>query len=229
MPKSIERKSEKSSTPREESQTQYGWKAVFDAGQMAEGMPPDFLVKLLFQEHGFVRHGQLLMASLWLQSQMVGLISLDDSPDLLARCKTDNGRHLPTELGRASLDMLETYSSETLRKEFERRFRSRLSEQLREDLEWVTVYRDALSHGYVSLRQQIVGQHQERIFWSPRKSEARDKQLERLLRRPRRDGHYVVIDLSRIEFEEGIARVCRLMNFIALELKEMDIVYPVFA
>ena len=229
MTKSIRRKSERSSRSSEVAQTQGRWETVFDARPMVEGMPPDFLVKLLFQEQGFVRHSQLLMASLWLQSQMVGLISLHDSPELLSRCKEDNGRHLPAEIGRASLEMLEKYSSETLRKEFERRFRSRLSDQLREDLEWVTIYRDALSHGYVSLRQQIVGHHQERIFWSPRKSEARDKQLERLFGRPPKDGQYVVIDLSRIEFEEGIARVCRLMNFIALKLKEMDIIYPVFA
>ncbi len=214
---------------REEVQPEYGWKPVFNAGRMAEGMPPDFLLNLLYQEPGFVRHSQLLMASLWLQSQMVGLICLNDRPELLARCKTENGKYLPEELGRATLDMLEKLSSEFLRREFERRFRSKMSDQLKEDLEWIPIYRDALSHGYVSLRQQIVGPLQEKIFWSPSRSTARDKKLERLLGRPRKDGTYVVIDLSRLEFEQGIERVCRLMDFIALELKEMDIVYPVFA
>lgn len=210
-------------------QPRRGWRKVFDASRMAEGMPPDFLVKTLYQEPGLVRHGQLLMASLWLQSQMAGLICLHDDAELLARCRIENGRHLPTEVGRATLDMLETLSSESLRREFERRFRSKLSDQLKEDLEWIPIYRDALSHGYVSLRQQVIGELQEKVFWSPRRSQARDKKLERLLGRPRRDGTYVAIELGRIEFETGIERICRIMDFIALELKGMDIHYPVFA
>lgn len=196
---------------------------------MAEGMPPDFLVKSLYQEPGLVRHSQLLMASLWLQSQMAGLICLHDDSDLLTRCTIENGRHLPAELGQATLDMLEKWSSETLRREFEMRFRSKLSNQLREDLDWIPIYRDALSHGYVSLMQQVVGSWQQKVFWSPSRSKAREKKLERLFGGPRREGTYIVIDLSRIEFETGIERVCRVMDFIAGELKEMDIPYPVFA
>lgn len=212
-----------------EAQPRYEWRTVFDASHMAEGMPPDFLVKTLYQEPGLVRHSQLLMASLWLQSQMAGLICLHDDSELLARCRIENGRHLPAELARATLDMLEKLSSESLRREFERRFRSKLSDQLKEDLEWIPIYRDALSHGYVSLMQQVVGSLQEKVFWSPSRSKAREKKLERLFGGPRRDGTYVAIDLSRIEFETSIARVCRIMDFIALELKGMDIYYPVFA
>ena len=196
---------------------------------MAEGMPSDFLLKLMYQEVSFVRHSQLLMASLWLQSQMAGLICLYDSPELLARCTVEHGRHLPTELGRATLHMLEYYSSESLCKEFMRRFRSTMSVLLREDLEWIPIYRDALSHGYVSLRQQIVGSLQEKIFWSPRRAKARDKKLERLLGYPRPDDSFFAISLSKMEFEQGIERICRLMDFIALRLKEWDIPYPVFA
>ncbi len=127
------------------------------------------------------------------------------------------------------MDMLEKWSSETLRREFEMRFRSKLSNQLREDLDWIPIYRDALSHGYVSLMQQVVGSWQQKVFWSPSRSKAREKKLERLFGGPRREGTYIVIDLSRIEFETGIERVCRVMDFIAGELKEMDIPYPVFA
>ena len=212
-----------------EAQPRYKWRTVFDASRMAEGMPPDFLVKSLYQEPGLVRHSQLLMASLWLQSQMAGLICLHDDSDLLTRCTIENGRHLPAELGQATLDMLEKWSSETLRREFEMRFRSKLSNQLREDLDWIPIYRDALSHGYVSLMQQVVGSWQQKVFWSPSRSKAREKKLERLFGGPRREGTYIVIDLSRIEFETGIERVCRVMDFIAGELKEMDIPYPVFA
>ena len=80
---------------------------IFNSRPMAEGMPPSFLLKLLNTQSAFVRHGKLLTASLWLQSQMVGAICLHDNPDLRNRCTVDNGRHLPTELGRATMALMQ--------------------------------------------------------------------------------------------------------------------------
>ena len=196
---------------------------------MAEGMPPSFLLKLLNTQSAFVRHGKLLTASLWLQSQMVGAICLHDNPDLRSRCTVDNGRHLPTELGRATIDKLENLSSESLRKEFARCFESSMSEQLKNDLALIPLCRDALSHGYLSLRQQIIGPAPEGIFWSPRPSTARNKTLEHLSGTSRPENTFVVVSLSASAFKEEIERICRLMDFIALKLKDWDIAYPVFA
>ena len=50
------------------------WKTVFDAKPMADGMPSHFLLYLLNEQPTFVRHGKLLTASLWLQSQMVAAV-----------------------------------------------------------------------------------------------------------------------------------------------------------
>ena len=75
------------------------WGTVFDMSSMAQGMSPDFLHKLLNERQVFARHGKLLTAILWLQSQMIGLIHLHEDSDLRERCRKDNGRHLPHELG----------------------------------------------------------------------------------------------------------------------------------
>ena len=74
---------------------------VIDAKPMAHGMPPMFLLQLLDKQPFFVRHSKLLTASLWLQSQMVGAICLQEDPALRERCTIENGRHMPAELGRS--------------------------------------------------------------------------------------------------------------------------------
>ena len=195
---------------------------------MAEGMPPAFLLKLLKTQDVFVRHGRLLTASLWLQSQMVGMICLHDSAGLRHRCTVDHGKHLPDELGRATLRRLENLSSESLRREFLRCFGSAMSEALRDDVTRVPLCRDAMAHGYLSLRQQIIGPQSEGVFWSPRASRARDETLQSLYG-PRAEDTFVVVSLSREDFTAEISRICRVMDFIAQRLKGWAIHYPVFA
>ena len=56
------------------------WRTLLDLSPMANGMTVSFLLYLLNEKEGFDRHGKLLTASLWLQSQMVGLICLHDDP-----------------------------------------------------------------------------------------------------------------------------------------------------
>ena len=202
--------------------------SVFDAKPMAEGMPRAFLLKLLKNQDVFVRHGKLLTASLWLQSQMVGIICLHDSAELRHRCTVDHGRHLPDELGKATLRKLEHLSSESLRREFLRCFGSAVSEGLHEDVTLVPLCRDAMAHGYLSLRQQIIGPQSEGVFWSPRPSRVRDETLRSLYGSPA-DGSFLVVSLSRAAFNAEIARICRVMDFIALRLKDWAIPYPVFA
>ena len=201
---------------------------VFDAKPMAEGMPPEFLLQLLNSQKAFVRHGKLLTASLWLQSQMVAAICLYDSPELRNRCIADNGKHLPAELGKATIQKLENLSSESLRKKFLRCFDYSMSEQLQGDIAHIPLYRDALAHGYLSLRQQIIGPKSEGVFWSPRFSRTRHETLNSLYG-PRPDGTFLVVSLSTLAFKEEIERICRVMDFIALKLKDWDIHYPVFA
>ena len=82
------------------SETEGEWVPIFDSSPMKDGMPPHFLLYLLNEQVGFVRRSKLMMASLWLQSQMVAAICLEEDPDLRERCKADHGRHLPRELGR---------------------------------------------------------------------------------------------------------------------------------
>ena len=204
------------------------WRRIFDAKPMAEGMPPAFLLKLLKSQDAFIRHGRLLTASVWLQSQMVGVICLHDSEDLRDRCTVENGRHLPGELGKATLRKLEELSSESLRREFMQRFQNAMSEQLREDVTVVPLYRDALAHGYLSLRQQIIGPQSEGVFWSPRSSRVRDEALGSLYG-PRSEDTFLVVSLSEPAFKEELTRICRVMDFIALKLKDWGIHYPVFA
>ena len=204
------------------------WVSVFDAKPMAEGMPPAFLMKLLKSQDVFVRHGRLLTASLWLESQMVGMICLHDSAELRNRCTVDHGKHLPDELGKATLRKLEHLSSESLRREFLRCFGSAMSEGLHEDVNRVPLCRDAMAHGYLSLRQQIIGPQSEGVFWSPRASRVRDATLESLYG-PRADGTFLVVSLSGEAFNAEISRLCRVMDFIAQRLKDWAIHYPVFA
>ena len=59
---------------------------IFDAEPMAEGMPPAFLLKLLKSQDAFVRHGRLMTACVWLQSQMVGVICLHSEELRLPLC-----------------------------------------------------------------------------------------------------------------------------------------------
>ena len=181
---------------------------------MAEGMPPAFLLKLLKSQDAFVRHGRLMTACVWLQSQMVGVICLHDSEELRDRCTVDHGKHLPGELGKATLRKLEELSSESLRREFLRCFGSAMSERLREDVTVVPLYRDAMAHGYLSLRQQIIGPQSEGVFWSPRASRVRDEALGSLYG-PRDEGTFLIVSLSEPAFNEEIARICRVIDFIA--------------
>ena len=209
-----------------EPQPEYAWKQIFDAKPMADGMPPSFLLYLLNEKEVFARHGKLLTAALWLQSQMVALICLQDSPELRNLAKIDNGRHLPSELSRATIAKLEELSSESLRTEFLKRFESTMPEELRSDLEKVTLDRDALAHGYVSLFRQIAGN--DNIAWSPRPSNKRNEVLDRVIG-PRPENTFFAFSLSDSAFEEEIARICRMMDFIALTIKQWDIPYAVFA
>ena len=209
-----------------ESKPQYAWKTIFDAKPMANGMPPSFLLYLLNEKEGLARHGKLLTAELWLQSQMVALICLQDSPDLRNRCTIDNGRHLPNELLRATTKRLEELSSDSLRAAFLKRFGSQMAEELRSDLDMVSLGRDALAHGYVSLFRQIMDTGD--IPWSPRPSRSKDKVIERVAG-IRRDDAFISFKLSDSAFEEEIARICRLMDFIASMVKQWGIPYPVFA
>ena len=173
---------------------------------MADGMPPSFLLYLLNEKEVFARHGKLLTAALWLQSQMVALICLQDSPELRNLSKIDNGRHLPAALSRATISKLEELSSESLRTVFLQYFRSEMSEELRSDLEKVTLSRDALAHGYVSLFRQITGE--DNIAWSPRPSTKRSEVLDRVVgHRP--ENTFFSFSLSDSHFQEEIARICR--------------------
>ena len=224
MPK----KKKKPQTNRRRDQPKLAWRTVFDAKPMADGMPPRFLLRLLDKQPFFVRHSKLLSASLWLQSQMVGAICLQDDPDLLERCTIENGRHLPTELARATIGNLEHLSSESLRKEFHRCFHTLMSDQLLNDLETVVIFRDALSHGYISLMQHIVGDQKDALFWSPRPSHSRNATLESLFG-PMSNGPFLRLSLSVQAFKTEIDRICRLMDFIASRVKQWGIPYPVFA
>ena len=205
---------------------EYGWRTVFDAKPMADGMPPSFLLYLLNEKEGFARLGKLLTASLWLQSQMVALVYLQDSPELRRRCTVDNGKHLPSELLRAATKGLEELSSESLRMAFLQRFKSEITEELQRDLEGVSLGRDALAHGYVSLFRQIIETGD--IPWSPRPSRERDNVLDRLAG-PRPPDTFFSLSMSDPGFEEEIARICRVMDFIASTVKKWDIPYAVFA
>ena len=73
-------------------------------------------------------------------------------------------------LGRATTKKLEHLSSESLRKEFHRCFHTSMSDELLNDLQTVVIFRDALSHGYISLLDQIINSGREHLFWSPRPS-----------------------------------------------------------
>ena len=204
----------------------YGWKTVFDAKPMADGMPPSFLLYLLNEKEGLARHGKLLTASLWLQSQMVALICLQDSPELRNLCTVDNGRHLPNELAKATTRRLEELSSERLREAFLQRFKPDMPEDLQRDLEMVSLGRDALAHGYVSLARQIM--QMTDVPWSPRQSRRREEVIERIAG-PRPDGSFLRLNLSNSYFNEEIERICRVMDFIASRVSQWGIPYPVFA
>ena len=208
------------------SKPEYSWRTIFDAKPMANGMPPAFLLYLLNEKEGLARLGKLLTAALWLQSQMVALICLQDSPELRLRCTVDNGRHLPNELLRATTKRLEELSSESLRKAFLECFSSQISEELQRDLERVSLGRDALAHGYVSLFRQIT--ETGGIPWSPRPSRGRAEVLDRVIG-PRPEDTFFLLSLSDPDFEEEIARICRIMDFIASAVKRWNIPYPVFA
>ena len=196
------------------------WRTLLDLSPMANGMTVSFLLYLLNEKEGFDRHGKLLTASLWLQSQMVGLICLHDDPQLRALYKVDNGRHFPFRLHEASIKRLETLSSGSLRKEFLERFEKELTTELEDDLEWALVDRDALAHGYVSLFRQLSGKPQ--IIWSPKPNAVREEFLQKTVG-PRPDSTYFGISLETLDFEDRLRRICRLMDFIASRVKKWDI------
>ena len=224
MSKKQRKPQRKQSKPKQGGQ----WRTIFDAKPMADGMPPMFLLKLLEKQPFFVRHSKLLTASLWLQSQMVGAICLQEDPALREMCLIENGRHMPAELGRATIQKLERLSSESLRKEFHECFHTLMSEQLQNDLETVVIFRDALAHGYISHMQHIAGEQKDHLFWSPRSSSSRDSTLDSMFG-PRSAGPFLRLKLSESEFRAEIERICRLMDFIASRVKEWGMHYPVFA
>ena len=191
-----------------------------DLSPMADGMTVSFLLYLLNEKDGFDRHGKLLTASLWLQSQMVALICLYDDPQLRDLYKVDNGRHFPFRLHEVAIKRLETLSSGSLRKEFLERFAQELTTELKDDLEWALVDRDALAHGYVSLFRQLIGDPQ--IMWSPKPNADREEFLQKTAG-PRPDNTYLGIGLETVEYEDRLRRICRLMDFIASKVKGWDI------
>ena len=202
------------------------WKTVFDAAPMADGMPPHFLLYVLNEKEGFVRYGKLVTATLWLQSQMVALVCLNEDAELRKLKDVEHGRHLPGALRAATTNKLEDLSSEPLRREFLRCFDSQLTQSLRNDLDRVFLDRDGLSHGYVSLFSQIMGPGA--VTWAPRSSPSRDAVLSKVVGEPR-EGTVLALSLTADAFEEIIARICRIMDFIASVLKKWDIPYAVFA
>ena len=205
------------------------WNTIFDASPMADGMPPDFLLKQLFTRPLFVRHGKLLTAILWLQSQMVGLILLETDPELRKRCRVENGRHLPVELRRASLEQLDSLTPESMRDNFLKIFGQTMSEELKKDLDVIMLYQEGLCNGHLSLFQQITGQFAETMFWSPRPTIVRNEILKKVTGQNHSSGSYFLVELSELKFDEHIERICRLMNFIASQLKRWDIPFPVLA
>lgn len=208
------------------SEPQYAWKQIFDAAPMANGMPSHFLLYILNEKEGLVRFGKLVTASLWLQSQMAALLCIEERPSLRDLHSTENGRHFPRALHLAASKKLKTLSSERLRKKFLRSFESRMSKELKEDLEMVIVSRDGLAHGYVSLFSQIPGTGP--VLWSPRSSRRRDAALGSEASGRQNDA-VLALDLSAESFQESIDRICRVMDFIASVLKQWGIHYPVFA
>lgn len=204
------------------------WRTVLDTKPMSEGMPPYFLLALLNENQGFAHHSKLLMATIWLQSQMVGLICLHENPDLRANYAVDNGRHFPQNLLRAAARKLETLASGSLQQKFLEHFGSEMSVELKSDLERVIINRDALAHGYVSMMRYVMDP--TGLTWSPRASRGRDEALERVAGRPRPSPDtYFRISLEELDYNDEIARLCRVMDFAASKVNGWGIAYPVFA
>ena len=201
------------------------WRTLLDLSPMADGMTVSFLLYLLNEKEVFERHGKLLTASLWLQSQMVGLICLHDDPDLRALHKVDSGRHFPFRLHEAAIKRLETLSSGSLHKEFLERFGAELTTELADDLDWALVDRDALAHGHLSLFRQLDGN--PHIAWSPKPSAVREEFLQKAAG-PRPANTYFGISLETVEYEDRLRRMCRLMDFITSKVKGWDIEPAVF-
>ena len=201
------------------------WKTIFDAEPMAEGMPPSFLMYLLNERDVFSRVGKLLTAHIWLQSQMAALICLEIDPSLMSRCLVDDMKHLPEHLHRAATEKLETLSSESLRTTFLDLFANQMTEDLQEDLELITLRCDHLSHGYVTLFRSILGD--PNILWSPRPTAKRNDQIEDRFG-PRPAGTALSAPITQEFYEEEIARICRMMDFIASVVNKWGIPYPVF-
>ena len=201
------------------------WKTLFDAKPMAEGMPPSFLMYLLNEQGVFARFGKLLTAHIWLQSQMGALICLESDPSLLSRCLADNTKHLPEHLHRAATEKLETLSSESLRTAFLDLFANQMTEDLQEDLEMITLGRDHLCHGYVTLFRTIL--KDPNIMWSPRSTTKRNDQIEDRFG-PRPAGMALSVPMTQEFYEEEIARICKMMDFIASVVNKWGIPYPIF-
>ena len=196
------------------------WRTLLDMKPIADGMTISYLLYLLNEKEVFSRHGKLLTASLWLQSQMVGLICLHDDPDLRALYKVDHGRHFPYRLHEAAIKRLETLSSGSLRNEFLERFGAELTTELADDLEWALVDRDALAHGHLSLFRQLSGT--PHIAWSPKPNAVREEFLGKIAG-PRPDNTYFGISLEALDYEDSLRRICRLMDFIASRVKRWGI------
>ena len=209
--------------------SKHKWETVFEAKSMAKGMSPDFLHKLLNERPVFARYGKLLTATLWLQSQMIGLIYLYEDPDLRGRCLADNSKGLPYELANATLYALETLSSESLRIRFLKCFGPSMPKELKKDLAVIMLYRDGLCHGYVSLMQQIIGPYKESVLWSPRPTPTRNEVLKGLTGQDRPDNSYFPIELSELKYDEHMKKVCNMMDFIGSQLDKWDIPFPTFA
>ena len=208
------------------------WRTLFDASPMAKGMPPHFLMYLLNEKQGLARHGKLLTATLWLQSQMVALVCLYENSELLQLAQVEHGRYFPYELARVATSRLEDLSSESLRQKFLECFGSEMSDVLKGDLASVILDRDVLSHGYVSLFQHIDSEAAATgdvgIAWSPRPNRKREEFLESVAG-PRPPNTYFRLSLSDRAFADEIEKIGRVMDFIASKVTGWGIPYPVFA
>ena len=224
MNRAERRRRKKDKAPLEQSTTGR-WRTLLDLSPMANGMTVSFLLYLLNEKEVFDRYGKLLTASLWLQSQMVGLISLYDDSGLRALYEVENGRYFPYRLHEAATKRLETLSSGSLRKEFLDRFGAELTTELAEDLDWVLIDRDALAHGHVALFRQLDGN--PHIAWSPKPNAVREEFLQKTAG-PRPSNTYFAISLETAEYEDRLRRICRVMDFIASKVKGWGIEPAVF-
>lgn len=152
-----------------------------------------------------LRAGDLFFLMLWLQSQMADLLIFATCPHLIGPFLSESAV-MPREFVRQRF-LMTGKSFTTVKSEFVAQIRNSLMDADTDDLDHVTVVRNALAHSHVALSRPY-------FLYRPSRGQAQEARILRTLRlqpSPESSDPMVLkLEVTQDRYEEEIARIKRL-------------------